>query len=343
WLYGVWGSSSTDVFAVGGDGTILHYDGSDWSGMTSPTSRWFSGVWGSSSTDVFAVGGDGTILHYDGSDWSGMTSGTSDWLYGVWGSSSTDVFAVGDFGTILHYDGGAWSGMTRPTSRWFSGVWGSSASDVFAMGSDGTILHYDGSDWSGMTSGTSDWLEGVWGSSSSDVFAVGSGGTILHYREPANLVVSCDVNGNEKNSFGPGETVYVWGSGFAAGDYNIFIQPDGSVSETGGTLDSTFDPSGGAGAQESVTANSNGDIPVTPIWVIPVDAPPTAEEWDIIVDDGDGEYNAANDGIDDATSVGFVAPVPELPTFVLFGVGLLGLGCYAGLRRMKEHQVSKFS
>jgi hypothetical protein len=24
-LYGVWGSSSSDVFAVGDDGTILHY------------------------------------------------------------------------------------------------------------------------------------------------------------------------------------------------------------------------------------------------------------------------------------------------------------------------------
>ncbi|MCJ7744191.1 MAG: hypothetical protein MUO99_06480, partial [Dehalococcoidales bacterium] len=29
-LFGVWGSSASDVFAVGGVGTILHYDGKSW-------------------------------------------------------------------------------------------------------------------------------------------------------------------------------------------------------------------------------------------------------------------------------------------------------------------------
>ena len=32
-----------------------------------------SGIWGSSTEDVFAVGLDGTILHYDGKAWSPMT------------------------------------------------------------------------------------------------------------------------------------------------------------------------------------------------------------------------------------------------------------------------------
>jgi hypothetical protein len=47
------------------------------------------GVWGSSGSDVFAVGSNGTILHYDGSSWSSMTSGTSAWLFGVGGSSGS--------------------------------------------------------------------------------------------------------------------------------------------------------------------------------------------------------------------------------------------------------------
>jgi len=33
-LFGVWGSSSSDVFAVGYYGTVLHYNGSAWSAMT---------------------------------------------------------------------------------------------------------------------------------------------------------------------------------------------------------------------------------------------------------------------------------------------------------------------
>ena len=180
-LNGVWGSSATDVFAVGSYGTILHYDGSSWSPMSSGTPNQLRGVWGSSATDVFAVGFSGEILHYDGSFWSAMSSGTTSHLQGVWGSSATDVFAVGQYGTILHYNGSFWSTMSSGTPNNLSGVWGSSATDVFAVGLNGKILHYNGNSWSAMPSGTSNNLTDVWGSSATDVFAVGYYNTILHY------------------------------------------------------------------------------------------------------------------------------------------------------------------
>ena len=70
-----------------------------------PTGNHLNDVWGSSSTDVFAVGNKGTIVHSDGSAWSEMTSGTTNGLSDVWGTSGSDVFAVGTSGAILHYDG----------------------------------------------------------------------------------------------------------------------------------------------------------------------------------------------------------------------------------------------
>jgi hypothetical protein len=104
----VWGASSTDVFVVcDGGGLILHYNGSSWS-VTHEASTRLYGVWGSSNSNVFAVGEDetnaGVIWHCNGASWSPMPSGATDKpLYGVWGSSATDVFAVGYGGTILHY------------------------------------------------------------------------------------------------------------------------------------------------------------------------------------------------------------------------------------------------
>jgi hypothetical protein len=64
----------------------------------------FSGVWGSSSSDVWAVGSFGTIAHYNGTSWSGVSSGiTRDQnLTSVWGTTASNVWAVGVFGTILH-------------------------------------------------------------------------------------------------------------------------------------------------------------------------------------------------------------------------------------------------
>jgi len=190
----VWGSGPNDVFAVGGFGRILHYDGVDpnWKEMDSGTAVDLFGVWGSSPNDVFAVGGsvygtNGTILHYDGSSWSVMASGLARRLEGVWGTGADDVFAVGDHGTILHYDGLAWSEMTSGTTENLLAVWGSGPNDIFAVGGcegippAGTILHYNGSTWSAMSSGTTDQLHGVWGSGPNDVFAVGIHGRVLHF------------------------------------------------------------------------------------------------------------------------------------------------------------------
>ncbi len=196
-LKGIWGSSASDVFAVGLGGTILHFDGSTWSAMASGTTADLHAIWGAAANDVFAVGGNfpnGTILHYNGSAWSAMTSGTTGPLRGVWGSSASDVFAVGDGYTIVHYDGSTWVPMTSFGSASLYGIWGSSASDVFATGTAAIlnqtqgiagyrsfIEHYDGSAWTTMAETTTTPVAPrgvIWGSSSSDIYAFGLG---LHY------------------------------------------------------------------------------------------------------------------------------------------------------------------
>jgi hypothetical protein len=86
----------------------MHYDGAAWSAMSSGTTDPLFGVWGSGSSHVFAVGGygpygiQGTIQHYDGIAWNPMSC-PGYGLKDVWGSSGSDVFAVGEGGTILHY------------------------------------------------------------------------------------------------------------------------------------------------------------------------------------------------------------------------------------------------
>ncbi len=157
-------------------------------------SSYLNGIYWSSPTDIFAVGGDdvgGYILHCGESTWDWENTGDlllDARLTDVWGSSSSGVFAVGagmsnwDTGVILRRDiSGSWTYMTGGPHA-LEGVWGSSATNVFAVGGSGTIMHCDGSTCTPMTSSTINRLNGVWGSSSSDVFAVGESGTILHYQ-----------------------------------------------------------------------------------------------------------------------------------------------------------------
>lgn len=188
-LNAVWGSSATNIFAVGDYGTILHSsnEGTTWTTRTSNTSNSLNAIWGSSTTDIFAVGNYGTIVHsINGTDWVVQTSSTAYNINGIWGSSATDVFAVGDYGTILHTSnsGTAWTAQTSGTSYSLNAVWGISSDNVYAVGDHGTVLHYNGTAWSGQSLGASITLNGIWGTSPCSIYAVGESGgaaVIYHY------------------------------------------------------------------------------------------------------------------------------------------------------------------
>ncbi|RPJ44695.1 MAG: hypothetical protein EHM19_06350 [Candidatus Latescibacterota bacterium] len=138
-LFGVWGVSPDDVFAVGRE-TVVHWDGTAWSRAEGAPPAQLRDVWGLSDEDVFAVGSGGAILYYDGSSWTPQVSGTTALLFGVWGSPRTGMIAVGSGGTVLHYDGCAWSPCAPVTDRDLYGVWGSDEDGIFAVGEDGIIL-----------------------------------------------------------------------------------------------------------------------------------------------------------------------------------------------------------
>ncbi len=104
-LYGVWGAAANDVYLVGYNGTLWHFDGS--ATLTAPTPSppavALRGIWGSAADDIYVVGDNGTILHSNGSNaWEAQTSNTTIQLNAVFGASATDVYAVGQ-GVILHY------------------------------------------------------------------------------------------------------------------------------------------------------------------------------------------------------------------------------------------------
>jgi hypothetical protein len=99
--YTIWASSASDVFVGQAAPPLLHYDGAAWSPMTAPSTAPVFGLWGTSATDVFATSG-GAVLHYDGAIWTSTPTLIPHRLLALWGSSPTDVFAVGENGTILH-------------------------------------------------------------------------------------------------------------------------------------------------------------------------------------------------------------------------------------------------
>jgi alpha-tubulin suppressor-like RCC1 family protein len=178
-LNAVWSSSSSNMYAVGSYGVIVHYNGSTMTEIDSGTTNTLYGIWGNSASDIFIVGSSGQILHYNGSTWSSMS--VSSTLYAVHGTSGSDVFAVGLNGVVYHYDGSSWSQMTSNTTTTLNSVWANNSNDVFAAGGSGTVMHYNGSTWSAMTTGTTSTLRDIFGTSGSNVYAVGLSNAVIHY------------------------------------------------------------------------------------------------------------------------------------------------------------------
>jgi hypothetical protein len=140
-------------------------------------------------------------------------------------------------------------------------------------------------------------------------------------------LVSCDASGNYRDTFAPGETVYVKGLGLSPStDYNIWLQDEPVLEKP---LDGFHRPSGTAyvlstgndpsGTQETVTTDTSGDFEPVAIWEI--DSSVSPHEYDIVVDNQDsgtiGTYDAA-DAIDNPGWKGFA--VTEITEFISFTI-----------------------
>lgn len=179
--YDIRASAPDDVYAVGRDGTVYHYDGTSVSPMASNTASDLYGVFGLSSSAVWAVGAGGLVVRYDGNRWSDMASGADVDLYSVWASGPDNVFAVGQGGIIRHYDGNAWSTMSIGVTVDLSAVFGTAADHVVAVSTTGTFLRYDGNTWSIMGTADGRSFIDLWGLAADDYYAAGFGGALWHY------------------------------------------------------------------------------------------------------------------------------------------------------------------
>lgn len=157
-----------------------------------PADLW--AVSGRSAKDLWAVGDDAAILHYDGVAWTQVHTGTQLDLRAVFvpGDAAARVVAVGTRGRILEATAaGGWVlKQVASSAVTLRGIWGdASGSELFAVGTGGTITHRASFDavWHGQSSNDADGrdLLAVAGRTVSDLVAVGAAGVILRYEGSA--------------------------------------------------------------------------------------------------------------------------------------------------------------
>ena len=126
---------------------IAHVKDGQWSGTANPNGQSLNGVVMLSATEGWAVGNNGTILHFIKGAWATVASPTLQSLHGItWANG--DGWAVGDGGTLLHYTNGAWQLGSVPTTTVLNSVaFSANGQEGWIVGTKGTILHFSKGAW----------------------------------------------------------------------------------------------------------------------------------------------------------------------------------------------------
>ena len=183
-VYGIWGTSPEDLWAVGGNvirgAFARRYDGVSWSkaaGFPSDLalSQSLFKVWGRGKNDVWMVGTGGVVLRYDGSRFERTQSGTDSHLITLHADGERTA-AVGGLGrgVIIENDGTGWEDVTPSRSPQVLGVW-LAGETGYAVGVEGAVLRSQGGKWEKVDTGIDmqEALHAVWVDPEGGVWAVG--------------------------------------------------------------------------------------------------------------------------------------------------------------------------
>lgn len=271
-LLSVWGTSSRDVWTVGGDvdamgPMVLHFDGAEWRRLLTGQTGDLWWVHGVPDGSVFLGGEGGMMLRYDrASDaFTRMeTPSETPIVFGIWGSSASDVLAVGGLGRaagfVWRFDGTSWSELALPAD--FGGqslfkVWGTGPGDAWIVGTDGAVLHWDGSALRTVDAGTTRTLFTVHAIDGAVAAVGGAGSGVLVQRDAdgvwhdvaPELVpqlfgvflteeggAAVGINGTFVRREGATWTIEETGLDLAETLHSVWIDPDGGVWAAGGQV-----------------------------------------------------------------------------------------------------------
>ena len=166
-----------NIYGIGGEGIIVHYNGTNWIREESGTKLFLSDIYAKSSNEIYSVGLDnntlrGIVLKYNGIEWKKLIEGYGynsgfdpsqlfkTQLYGltegVWGDEHGTLYTVGNL--MYQYRHNKWNyvkGLPYNTINsnvllyrgYLHAVRGNESNDMFVFGERETVIHFNGSTW----------------------------------------------------------------------------------------------------------------------------------------------------------------------------------------------------
>jgi hypothetical protein len=157
----LWGSSSEDLYAVGNNGNIAHWDGRKWTKIESGTNLHIYDIWGDYNErigqwEILAVAADvynsfekEVIAIKNSQSYKLSNFGIEEPLMGVWFKCNRKYYLVGS-GTYMKtfLSDKEWKGNPRDITNYFeNAIRANSTNDVIVVGAFGEVLHFNGYNW----------------------------------------------------------------------------------------------------------------------------------------------------------------------------------------------------
>ena len=138
-----WAFGADDVWAIGTDGTLTHFDGQRWSRGDEPIP--LRAVAARAADDVWAVASQQTLLHFDGRDWRSwrLPGSAGPYPIAVASPAPNDVWVLTS-AELLRFDGQRWTHVAaNPPNREMFSLFARAPNDVW-VGAGVQLLHWNG-------------------------------------------------------------------------------------------------------------------------------------------------------------------------------------------------------
>lgn len=179
-IYGLFGNSIEEFFAVGAGGRLWHIEGPKVETYHTGVPQDLISISGESATDL-DVASATTLWRFDGKAFYVEPSVQGVEIRAIRRFDSGKRVVVGTRGALAFGDVGAPLNVTFPTDADLNGLDGPSNDDLWIAGAKGTLVRVDASGVNVIQAPTARDLHGVLYRAPCDVFAYGDEGTIIHY------------------------------------------------------------------------------------------------------------------------------------------------------------------
>ena len=160
----IWGNGPQDLYAVGGKGTIVHFNGNSWQKIETNTELDFYDIHGNEQQGVVAVAAKLFVNLYkeiiriadDQTTKVLSTDGIPEPISGIWFDEQGVTYSVGS--GMFRKPGldskTAWQAFHKPiTNNYMDAIDANGLNDIVVSGNSGEILHFNGTEWRSFQNG----------------------------------------------------------------------------------------------------------------------------------------------------------------------------------------------